>query len=131
MAESLVKVSVAPAVTVAEGAVPRPMVVAVTETTLLGVVVSRSKPYALMPTVTPAVIGLVVQVRESTDVVPVQPVRLTIGLFSNAPYPWATVGGPAAHAASGEKTIAVPATPSTARTARNSFETDDIPKDRR
>jgi hypothetical protein len=38
-----------------------------------------------MPTVTPAVIGLLVQVRVAEEVVPVQPVRLTTGLFENAP----------------------------------------------
>ena len=60
---------------------------AVTDVTELGVVLSRSTPYAPIPTVTPAVIGLLVHVRVSDDVVPVHPVRLTIGLFENAPIP--------------------------------------------
>ncbi len=52
------------------------MVVEVTDDTWFGVVVLRSTPYALIPTVTPAVIGFVVQVSVSEEVVPVHPVRL-------------------------------------------------------
>ena len=82
-----VKVSVAPAVTAADGLPERTMVVAVTDATELGVVLLRFTPYAPIPEVTPAVIGLVVQVSVAEEVVPVHPVMLTTGLFENAPKP--------------------------------------------
>ncbi len=103
-----VNVSVSVAATVADGSPDRTMVVEVTDDTEFGVVVSRSAPYAPIPTVTPAVIGLLVQVRVAEDVVPVQPVRLTTGLFPNAPNPAATVGAPAAKAGAAATTAMAP-----------------------
>ena len=120
-----VKVSVAVAATAADGSAERTTVVAVTDVTELGVVLSMSTPYAPIPTVTPAVMGLLVQVRVAEDVVPVHPVRLTTGLFENAPNPPATVGAPAAKAGAAPTTAIAPS-PAKALTTRTR-----LPKRRR
>src|ERR1700722_11221506 len=78
-----------------------------------------------MPTVTPAVIGLVVQVRVAWPLAPVQPVRLTTGPLPKAPYPSATVGAPAAKGGGVAATVATPETPTITLAASKSLPAPD------